>query len=113
MQAHSLLFLQQLKSEPCPGTSPSASDKGDSSRHLWKPWQMSSPFPHPWDEPSDLLLSSSKATDLKYDQKKVQKSPFHQEICYASQADFQAPWRVCFQHGCKEKDDQETPVCFL
>lgn len=74
---------------------------------------MSSPFPHPWDESSDLLLFSSKAQDLKYDQKKVQRSPFHQGICYARQSDFQAPWHVCFQHGCKEKDDQETPVCFL
>lgn len=73
---------------------------------------MSSPFPHPWDESSDLLLSS-KAKDLKYDQKKVQRSPFHQGICYIRQADFQAPWRVCFPHGCKEKDDQETPVFFL
>lgn len=113
MQAHSLLFLQQLKSEPCPGTSPSASDKGDSSQHLRKLWQMSSPFPHIWDESNDLLLSCSKAQNLKYDQKKVQRSPSHQGICYARQADFRAPWHVCFQHGCKEKDDRETPVCFL
>lgn len=92
---------------------PSASDKGDSSQHLQEPWQMKSPFPHPWDEPSDLLLFSSKALHLKYDQKKVQRSPLHQGICYSRQSDFQAPWHVCFQHGCKEKDDQETPVCFL
>lgn len=76
MQAQSLLFPQQLKSEPCPGTSPSASDKGDSSQHLWKPWQMNSPFSHPWDESSDLLLSSSKAEDLKYDRKKSSEISF-------------------------------------
>lgn len=64
---------------------------------------MSSPFPHPWDESSDLLLSSSNAQDLKYHQKKVQRFPFHQGICYARQTDFQAPWHFCFQHGCKKR----------
>lgn len=48
----------------------SASGKRDSSQHPTEALQTSSPFPQPWEESSDLLLSSRKARNLKYDQKK-------------------------------------------
>lgn len=52
---------------------------------------MSSPFPHPWDESSDLLLSCSKAQDLKYDQKKFRDLLFIREFAVQDRQIFRLP----------------------
>lgn len=66
----------------------SASDKRDSSQHPTEAGQASSPFPHPWEESPVTCYSSLKKLETLDMTKKVQRSPFHQEICYARQAEF-------------------------
>lgn len=83
-QAHPLLFLQQLKSETCPGTSsqPLVNEiLPNTLQKLCRQALLPSPLGR---ESRDLFLSSKGARDMTG---KVQRSPFHQGICYARQAE--------------------------
>lgn len=92
-----------------------ASDKWDSSQHPMETVQTSSPFPHPWEgSPVTCYSPLDKLKILNMTQKKVQRSPFHQGICYARQAEFFRLLSTAISRVCANKKMfRKTKLCFF